>query len=132
MQLTPFIAGVIALFVGVAHSVLGEVLIFSKLRENGRIVPTASAGPLRSRNVRILWATWHLATIFGAAFGAVLIRTAFAFELPALHLFVMRAIEVSMLTSGALVFYATNGRHPGWFGLSAVAVVAWFSDVVAR
>ncbi len=132
MHLAPLVSGVVALLVGLAHSVLGEVLIFSKLRDKGRIVPTASAGVLQGRNVRILWATWHLATIFGVAVGAVLIRTAFAFDLPALHAFVMRAIELSMFTCGALVFYATNGRHPGWIGLCAVAVIAWFSDVAGQ
>lgn len=57
-------AAVLAVTTGVVHSVLGEMLIFRHLRQS-TLVPSLSAPPLQGRNVRILWATWHLASIFG-------------------------------------------------------------------
>ena len=58
------IAGLIAALTGVAHSFLGERLIFRHLRSGG-LIPTLAAPPLRERHIRILWATWHLGSVFG-------------------------------------------------------------------
>ena len=46
--------------VGAAHSVLGEILVFRRLRHRGGIVPTGGQPVLREFHVRILWGTWHL------------------------------------------------------------------------
>lgn len=54
----------LAVLIGIVHSFLGERLIFRKLRD-GSFVPDREAPPLSARNVRILWATWHLASVFG-------------------------------------------------------------------
>jgi len=45
-------AGILAVVVGLVHSVLGEHLIFKHLREN-RLVPTRSIPPLRERNAAL-------------------------------------------------------------------------------
>jgi len=66
-----FSAGVVCLIVGLIHSVLGEILIFKHLR-NGTIIPTIGKPLLKERNIRIIWASWHIVTIFGWAFGAML------------------------------------------------------------
>lgn len=63
-------AGGLAL-VGVAHSVLGELLVFRALRTEG-IVPTGGRPVLREWQVRILWGTWHLATVLGWALSALM------------------------------------------------------------
>lgn len=75
MQTLLSIAAGLAVLTGIVHSALGELLIFRHLR-NGTLVPTQDAPPLRSRNVRIIWATWHLASVFGWAFAAILARLA--------------------------------------------------------
>lgn len=59
--------------VGLIHSVLGEVLVFRTLRTHG-LVPTAGYPVLRERQVRILWASWHLVTVLGWALSALLWR----------------------------------------------------------
>ncbi|MEW8508323.1 MAG: hypothetical protein AB2598_16630 [Candidatus Thiodiazotropha sp.] len=117
-------AALIALVVGVVHSLLGEILIFSKLRDSG-IVPTRPAHPLSGRNVRILWATWHLATVFGWAFAGVLFtlaQTSDAFRSATLN-----ATVCAFFTGSILVFIGTGGRHPGWIGLLAVAALTMYS-----
>jgi hypothetical protein len=55
-------AAVIATVTGFVHSLLGERLIFRHLRASS-LVPSLPAPPLQSRHVRILWATWHLASV---------------------------------------------------------------------
>ena len=124
MQIYLVIAGSVAILVGLVHAILGEVLIFSRLRNN-EIVPTSAAPPLQQRHVRILWASWHIVSIFGWGFGAILLRMAFPATDLIFFLFVKDSIIVSMLVSALLVLIATKGRHPGWVGLLAVAVFTW-------
>ena len=126
MQTYFFIAGSLCLVVGLIHSVLGEVLMFSRLRDTG-LVPTRAAPPLQERHIRILWASWHIVSVFGWALGAILLRMAFPSTDYMLHLFVKDTIVVSTLVSALLVCVATKGRHPGWVGLLAVAVLTWFA-----
>jgi hypothetical protein len=121
---TSVAAAIVLLLVGGAHSVLGEVLIFRHLRDHG-VVPKNASPPLRERHVRILWATWHVVTIFGLALAAILFHLADPSREPSLRAFAANAIVLSMATSGALVLFATRGRHPGWIGLLGVAVLAW-------
>lgn len=126
MQTYMFAAGVLALVVGAVHSVLGEVLIFRHLRSRG-LVPAMGAPPLRERHIRILWASWHVATVFGWAFGIVLLRFATLTAEHSLREIVESAIVFAFLGGSFLVLIGTKGRHPGWVGLLAVAALVWFS-----
>ena len=114
-------AGALSLLIGIIHSVLGEVLIFSRLRQ-GSIVPTVGGERLRERHVRILWANWHLVTILGFACAALLFRAGLHPSLP-FQPFMTTTITWAMAAGGLLVLYATKGRHPGWAGLLAIAVL---------
>ncbi len=122
----PFLlaAGVLAIVVGLVHSVLGEVLIFRRMRSHG-IVPTVGAPLLRESHVRILWASWHIVTILGWAMAAILLRLAFLTDYRVIEAFVVNAIIAAMLCSALLVLIATRGRHPGWIGLLGVAALTW-------
>ena len=121
-----FIAGILAIIVGAAHSVLGEILIFRQMRVSG-IIPTNGAPLLKERHVRILWASWHIVTVFGWAFAAVMMRLAFPTDNDLLQTFVKHTIIASMLVSALLVLLGTKGRHPGWLGLAGVAVLVWLT-----
>jgi hypothetical protein len=104
-------AGGLAL-VGVAHSVLGELLVFRALRTEWQ--------------VRILWGTWHLATVLGWALSALMWRLGTAPLDADLGAWVADVAGVATLASGVLVFYATEGRHPAWFALLVVAALVWW------
>lgn len=116
-------AALLAFATGAAHSVIGEWMIFRKLRR-GTLVPAQGAPPLQGRNVRILWATWHLATLFGWAFAAILLQLAFRPDAPLLPV-VAYAIVFAHAAGSLLVLVATRGRHPGWVALAAVAALTW-------
>jgi len=127
MNMLLFSAGVIAVVVGLVHSVLGEVLIFKKLR-HGTVIPTHGKPLLRERNVRILWATWHIVTIFGWALAAILIYlSSESIKIDSKIEFLISLIAASMFASSALVLVATKAKHPGWVGLLAVALLCWLS-----
>ena len=125
MNLWLILSAITTVVVAVAHSVLGELLIFRKLR-NGGIVPTKGQGAIRSSHIRIIWATWHIVSIFGLGLSAILIYIAL---LPLTNIvpFVLGALAIVMGASSLLVLYATKGRHPGWIGMliiSAATVLA--------
>ena len=123
MQTALNAAAVLAVLTGLTHSALGEWLIFRHLRQ-GTLVPQLGAPPLRARNVRILWATWHLASVFGWAFAALLFSLANSPEAP-LRQRVLQAAVAANAGGAILVLVGTRGRHPGWVALGAVAVCAW-------
>ncbi len=124
MQTMFIAAGVIALITGVVHSALGEILIFRKVRSGG-LVPTMSAPPLGERNIRIIWATWHLASVFGWAFAGILLRLAIAPD-GSPNALIVSAIVLANLAGSLLVLIGTRGKHPGWIALLLVAVLTWF------
>ena len=124
MQTLFIAAGVVALITGIVHSALGEILIFRHLRING-IVPTMAAPPLRERHIRIIWATWHLASVFGWAFAGILLRLAIAPE-GSPSAMIVGAIVFANLAGSLLVLIGTKGKHPGWIALLLVAVLTWF------
>lgn len=123
-------AGLLAATTGVVHSVLGERLIFRHLRA-GSLVPTIGAPPLRERHVRILWATWHIGSVFGWAFAGVLLRLAFAPLDHTIGPLVVSAIAFGYLGSSLLVLVGTKGQHPGWIALLLVAILTAVASNVA-
>ena len=113
-------AGVLMVLVGMVHSVLGERLIFSRLRTGG-LVPTDGGSHLRERHVRILWATWHFASVLGWAHAFILFYAANT-ALPAP---VIQALVAAAAAGGVLVLVGTRGQHPGWIALLVVALLVW-------
>ena len=111
--------------VGLIHSVLGEVLVFRTLRTHG-LVPTAGYPVLRERQVRILWASWHLVTVLGWALSALLWRLVFLLMRRPPRSRVAHTTTLALLACALLVGFATKGRHPAWCALLVVsALVGW-------
>lgn len=123
MQTALLIAGILSLITGMVHSILGEVLIFRHLRAGG-LVPTLGAPPLQGRHIRIIWATWHLATVFGWAFGAILLKLAIAPTGGLTSTFILTSVVIAYALCGLLVLIGTKGRHPGWVALLVTATLA--------
>jgi hypothetical protein len=126
MNVFLLLAGCLTILVGLVHSFLGEKLIFSHLRR-GQVVPTHIGTPLRERHIRIIWATWHIVSILGIGMAGLL----FWLALPSSSIenvqLIKNIIAIPMFLSAMLVLWATEGRHPGWVGLSLVAIFVWAS-----
>lgn len=122
------IAAALAFLVGLVHSVLGERLIFRRLRQDG-FVPTNGGKLLGERHVRILWASWHVLTVFGWCIASILLWLSLPSSSTSSAWFIEQAVVIAMLAGSALVFIGTKARHPGWAGLLAVAVFVWLGRV---
>jgi hypothetical protein len=117
-------AGVLASLVSLVHSVLGERLIFSRMRLKG-LVPTNGGQLIGEGHVRILWASWHVVTVLGWLVAVALLGLAVQpLPVPA-QAFLLAALVVAMSICALLVFVGTQARHPGWVGLLGVAVLTW-------
>ena len=124
MQLLLTTAAVHAIATGVVHSLLGERLIFRHLRRSS-LVPSLPAPPLQARNVRILWATWHLASVFAWALAGLLWQLAREPGAALSARLVLSASAAAFVLGSLLVLVSTRGRHPGWVALGAVGVLSW-------
>lgn len=122
-----FSAATLAFIVGLVHSVLGERLIFRRMREAG-FIPTNGGRIIGEGHVRILWASWHALTVFGWCIAAMLFWLAQATTRTD-GSFMTGAIVAAMLASSALVLVGTNAKHPGWIGLLGVAILTSLARV---
>ena len=117
-------AAALAFLVGLVHSVFGERLIFRRLRPGG-VVPTNGGKLLGEGHVRIVWASWHIVTVFGWGFAAVLLHLAYGGTSARSDGFFEYAVIGATLAGSALVFFGTKARHPGWVGLLGIALLVW-------
>jgi hypothetical protein len=120
-------AGTLAFLVGLAHSLLGEHLIFRRMR-TGTIIPTNGGKVIGEGHVRIIWASWHIVTVFGWLVAASLFLLAALPDRTPDSGLALSAIVVTMIVSALLVLIATRARHPGWAGLLGVALLAWLGQ----
>lgn len=115
-------AGILVIVIGLVHSVMGEQLIFRRMRTKG-FIPTHGGGLLREPHVRILWASWHIVTMLGWCIAVALFWLAHPTQAQLSQSLVSQAIAGALLGSSVLVLVATKGRHLGWAGLLAAAVL---------
>ena len=122
MNIYFLIAGILCFVLGLVHSALGEILIFKHKRKMGNLVPTKVATELKEQHLRIIWATWHLTSIFGWCIGAFLVKIAFNQNLLDQYFIINTAI-CGMLASSILVLIGTKGKHPGWLVLMLIGTL---------
>jgi hypothetical protein len=122
-----FSAAIIAFVVGLFHTILGEVLVFRKMRRES-FIPTYGGNILKESNVRILWSTWHALTIFGWGMAFLLFWLSWHTSGSYSYSLLENAIAASMLGGSVLVLIGTKGMHPGWFGLLSVAILIWIGS----
>ena len=120
-----WVAGLLCFILGLVHSILGEVLIFRNLRKSKKIIPTITKSKLKERHLRIIWATWHLTSLFGWCIGAILLEVATKYNIQTNELlqFILTSTTITMLCSSLLVFIATKGKHLGWAILLIIGIL---------
>jgi hypothetical protein len=125
MNIYLLIAAILCFFLGLVHSFLGEYLIFKHKRKKGSLVPSKGSIELKERHLRILWATWHLASVFGWCIGAILMKIAVTENLlnKELSNFILQSIIITMFFSSAVVLIGTKGKHPGWIVLLLIGIL---------
>ncbi|MBX2816853.1 MAG: hypothetical protein KTR24_12675 [Saprospiraceae bacterium] len=120
-----FAAGMSTILLALCHSILGETMIFGKLRKR-MAKNKENPGPFLSDAKRaILWASWHLSSILGICIAFPLLAFSSSEGLPDSEsfYFLINCLSLGMLGSSLLVATATKGRHPGWIVLLLIAIL---------
>ena len=125
MNLYFLIAGLLCFPLGIAHSLLGEVLIFKEKRQKGQIVPNIVNEELKERHLRIIWATWHMCSVFGFSLGVILIYIALNIHQlsPEITQVFVSVISLAMFLGGFFVLGATKAKHPGWIVFLIIGIL---------
>lgn len=119
------IAGILCFILGLVHSILGEYLIFKDKRNKGSLVPIIVKKELKERHLRIIWATWHLASFFGWCIGAFLVKISLEQnKLDSEFIdFIIYSTIYTMFASSFLVLIGTKAKHPGWIILLLIGIL---------
>ncbi|KAL9650110.1 hypothetical protein ABK040_011281 [Willaertia magna] len=94
---------------------------------NNDLIPSNGGSLLKESNVRILWASWHILTVFGWGMAFILLwlaRQSNKFTRDE-YIVIVSAIAISMLVGAIFIFIGTKAKHPGWVGLLLVAIFVW-------
>jgi len=116
------LAAGVAFLTGIVHSIFGELLIFKKIRQKNRSAEPQNPG-LPKVYQGIIWASWHIVSVFGWGLGAVLLWLSFSPENSKFIEFVEYTIAISMFMASMLVLLGTRGKHPGWVALLAISLL---------
>lgn len=110
------IAGILTLLLSAAHSIIGERLVFARLRLGGAWREEA----LLLMEVRRWWsirATWHLVTLFGIGWAVTLLLP------PSSPFGVATVMGVTFAVSAVYWAIATRFGHPAWIVLGAIGAL---------
>lgn len=119
-----FVAAVLAFLLGIAHSLLGELLIFRN--EMPQAVPIGEDSPkLSRRRLWAIWSTWHLLTLFGWGLAGIFLWMAFpSADIPTLG----AGLAALFVVSAMFWFVGTRRKHPAWIVFLVIAVLLYLGS----
>lgn len=115
-----YLAAFLAVALGVAHSVLGEKYILTRLFRREDLPKLFGSSEFTTRTLRF---AWHITTVAWVGFGALLLHAGRG-DLTAsgtLHI-----IGATFITGGFLPLLVTRGRHLSWLVLFAIGGIAFW------
>ena len=115
MTLLLLIAGLLSILLALAHSFLGERLIFRGWRKSPPAIP--------QRHQNIIWASWHIVSFLGFGIGGAFIWLSPKPDWISSLKPALTSLVIGFVLSGLIVLYGTRGKHPGWIVLLIIAVL---------
>jgi hypothetical protein len=116
------IAAALLVVMALAHSIAGEVVLLRHLPEL-RPLPAIFGGDGR----RALRACWHTPTVLGGGLAALLWRFSSLAPLAGGERLFVKVTSGAMLGTSLVWLAVSRGRHAGWAGFLAVAVLCWLA-----
>ncbi len=113
-----YLAAVLALALGIAHSVLGEKYILIRLFRRDDLPRLFGSADFTIRTLRF---AWHLTTIAWSGFAALLIVQTQEDLAGA----TLRIVGGTFLISGLLTLIASRGKHLAWVVMFCIGGIAW-------
>jgi len=126
MNLYFLIAGILAVLLGIIHSVLGEKLIFRRLSQ-GDPIPAPWNKTLSGQRMRSIRSSWHLVSFFGWGIAAILLRMSFQAATEEYVIFAKNTFVVTFFITAIYWFIGTKGKHPAWIVLLLIGSLTWIA-----
>ncbi|HVS31102.1 MAG TPA: hypothetical protein VMS98_06580 [Thermoanaerobaculia bacterium] len=121
MKIALLIAAVLAAATAVAHSVLGERYILTRLFRRENLPRLFGSDWFTKRTLRF---AWHLTSVAWLGLAGVVALLAQP-TTPSPET-ILRIVSITFLVSAAVTAIASNGRHLAWPVFLAVALLTWF------
>ena len=122
MNIPLVIAAALAVFLGAAHSYLGERYILIRLFRRGNLSDIFRRSEFTRRTLRL---AWHVTTILAFGFAALLIVLASPGGVDVRAM--TNVIAMTFALCGVLSLAISRARHLSWIVFFAIAVLAWLS-----
>ena len=129
-------AGGLVCLLALAHSIMGELLLIRRLNKDS-LPPLAPFSLMEVRKIGLVGTTdlardtlrftWHLASVLGVGFGAILLWLSLPSSPRTDLAFVQTAMALAFCGCSLIVLFCTTGRHPGWVVFLAVAILTWLA-----
>jgi hypothetical protein len=123
MAIVLYLAGFLAIIVGVAHSVLGERYILTRLFRRGDLPKLFGGTEFTERTLRF---AWHVTSIAWWGFAAVLFQLAVG---PVSNRNIATVVGVTFCTTAFVVLVASRGRHLAWPVFLFIGCAAFYAAV---
>ena len=120
MPVLVWVAGLLAVGIAIAHSVLGERYILRRLLRRPDL-PHLFGDDWFTR--RVLRFAWHLTSVAWCGLGAVLIFTGAG----AGGREVRQAVAITFLLSAVITAGFSRGRHLAWMVFLVIALLSWMA-----
>ena len=111
-----FAAALILVFIGLAHSYLGERYILIRLFKRDNIPHLFGSDHFTKGTLRFCW---HVMSLAAFGFAAILFHT------PSHSVFALQVIGFVFAASAVLSIYFTQGKHLSWVAFLIVATLCF-------
>lgn len=118
------LAAVLAVGVGLAHSILGERYLLMRLFKRDQLPPLLGSTEFTRRVLRF---AWHITTVAWFGFAAILVLLARSAASPTAIAWVIAA---TFLTSAMVSLVPSRGRHLSWVVFLAIGLIALAAALV--
>jgi len=115
-------ASILLLVTGLAHSVLGEVLILRHMATFQGVPSVLGSVEWTKRTLRF---TWHLPALLASGMALILGRYAYLTQHGAEERFVIQTISGTLLACSVVTLAVSRAKHPGWVAFLVAAVLCW-------
>jgi hypothetical protein len=116
-------AAALVVFLGIAHSYLGERYILGRLFRRGNLAEIFRKPEFTRRTLRL---AWHIMSVLAFGFAALLVALASAERVELRTL--CRIMAVTFALCGVLSLGISRSRHLSWIVFFAIAGLVWIAQ----
>lgn len=121
MNVFLIIAGILTIFLGLAHSILGEKLLLGPLFQQSELPKLRGSTSFAQKTLRF---AWHITTLLLVGIGVAVIASSQA-KLQPQTLWNLRVFSIMFALCGFISLIASRAKHFSWFVFLIIAVTIW-------